>query len=334
MRSPPPLRVTLVLLLAAWPLSAGGQEPPPPALAGPVDSALTAKLDREAAKRSAKEAERIRKEAEESAPARVVVAPLPRAHRLTMNVVAFRYGTVINQANYRLTLPRGATRATVITDPAALAHEDNQNIGTGVAELVKAELTSGQSFRILDRLPVGDAPENLALSERAEPLDSAPLPRRKTPRPQLTVTGSITRFGGEDRTIGGGGLLKKALGGIGLSRKRTVVELTAQVLDAATGEVLLSITGFGVSRKGGGLVAVGGTKDGVVGIGTGKTNVTSEAIGEATRLAAQDLAAKITNARDELLGALADTVPVDGPTTPKALPRGDWARFFQALAIL
>ena len=264
MRSPR-TQLALVLLLAARPLSAWSQEPP----------------------QSAKEAERTRKEVEEGPPTTIVVAPLPRSQRPAMSVQAFRYGTVVNQANYNVRLPRGSTRATVISDPAALASEDNQNIGVGVAELVKAELTAGQSFRILEPLPAGDAPEAL--------------------RSRLIVTGSITRFGGEDHTIGGGGILKKVLGGIGASKKRTVVGLTAQVLDAATGEVLLSVTGFGMSRKGGGLIVVGGTKDGIAGAGTATTNVTAEAIGEATRLAAQDLAAKITNARDSLLSALKET---------------------------
>lgn len=130
----------------------------------------------------------------------------------------------------------------------------------------------------------------------------------------MIVTGAITRFGGEDRTIGGAGILKKALGGIGISRRRTIVELTAHVLDAVTGEVLLSLTGFGMSRKGGGLVAVGRTKDGVVAGGTAATNVTAEAIGEATRLAAQDLAAKITNSRDVLLSAVKESQRPEGPT--------------------
>jgi hypothetical protein len=276
MRSPT-TRLALVLLLASRPLSAWCQEPPPPRI-------------------SAKEAKQVRKEAEEGPPTTVVVAPLPRAQRPAMSVQAFRYGTVVNQANYNVRLPRGSTRPTVITDPGALASEDNQNISVGVAELVKAELTAGQSFRILEPRSAGDPPEAL--------------------RSRLIVTGSITRFGGEDHTIGGGGIFKKALGGIGLSKKRTVVGLTAQVLDAATGEVLLSVTGFGMSRKGGGLVVLGGTKDGIAGAGTVTTNVTAEAIGEATRLAAQDLAAKITNARDKLLSALKETERPGGPTGP------------------
>ena len=109
--------------------------------------------------------------------------------------------------------------------------------------------------------PAGEAPEGeeLPSSERAGLPESDPARRREAPLARLIVTGAITRFGGEDRTIGGAGILKKALGGIGISRRRTIVELTAHVLDAVTGEVLLSLTGFGMSRKGGGLVAVGGT---------------------------------------------------------------------------
>ena len=269
--------LTTVLLMAGLPVAALGQ-----------DTAQATAEARDSAKQAAKDAERARKEAEEGPPATVTVAPLPRAGRPMLNVQAFRYGTVTNQANYEVNLPRGS-RATVITDPGALAHEDNQNIGAGVAEMVKAELVKGESFRVLE----------------------GPMPTGRL------VTGSITRFGGEDRVIGGAGLFKKLLGGIGLSKKRTVVELTAQVLDAATGEILLSITGFGMSRKGGGLVVIGGGKDGIAGGGAATTNFAATAIGEATRLAAQDLAAKITNARDGLIAVLKASARPEGAVVPQ-----------------
>ncbi len=299
--------LTAVLLLTTRSLSAGSQP------SRPADSVSAAKQAREAAKRSGKEAERVRKEAEEGPPTTVIVAPLPRADRPTMNVLDFRYATVTNQDNYQVKLPKGSKRTTVINDPSGMAHEDNLNIGAGIADLVKSELTTGQSFRILERPLPGDP---ISAVEPTEPLDSMVVRPVEGLRARLILTGSITRFGGEDQVIAGAGLLKKALGGVGVARKRTVVELTAKVLDAATGEVLLSITGFGMSRKGGGLVAVGGTEDGVVGGGSARTNVTAEAIGEASRLAAQDLAAKITNARDLLLSALKESQRPDAPTVP------------------
>lgn len=129
MRSPATL-FALVLLVASRPLPVGGQESPQSsAPTGPADSARAAKGNREAAKRAAKEAERVRKDAEDGPPTTVTVAPLPRGQRPTLSVLAFRYLTVTNQANYGVRLPRGVTHGTVITDPEFLAHEDNQNLG-------------------------------------------------------------------------------------------------------------------------------------------------------------------------------------------------------------
>jgi hypothetical protein len=317
MRSPATL-LTLVLLLASRPLSISGQETPPPRPQTPADSARVAKADRKAAERAAeraaedasqaaKDAERARKEAEEAPPATVTVASLPRSERPTMSVLAFRYGTVTNTANYGVKLPRGVNVGTVVIDPVALAHEDNQTIGVGIAEMLKAELTSGESFRIIEPRPLGEAGvEDLPRREPVDPQDSVAVRRRESLRTRLLLTGAVTRYGSQDKVMAVPFLSKKYLAGAGYASKRTIVELTAQVQDASTGEVLLSVTGFGMSHKGGGVVAAGGNKNGIAGFATG-TSAAAVAIGEATRLAVQDLAAKMTNARAVLLSALKES---------------------------
>jgi curli biogenesis system outer membrane secretion channel CsgG len=268
-------------------------------------AARQSKQEREAAKQAAKEAERLRKEEEDAPPATVRVPPLPRGQRPTMSVLDFDYQTVVKQGDYDARSLQALASALRSADPNALVHEDNRNIGAGLASLVKAELLKGQSFRLMERQRLDAAldEQDLAAGDRADPRASQVARVRRVQAAQFVLAGAITKFGSDDKTIGGAGIVRGPIGALGLSKKKTIVEITAQVLDASTGEIILSVVGRGVSRKGGGLV-VGGVVSGVAGVGGSvNTNIKETAIGEAMQLAAQDLAAKITNMRDEVLDA-------------------------------
>jgi curli biogenesis system outer membrane secretion channel CsgG len=286
------------------------------------DSAKKAdKQAREVLKQAAKARDQARKDAEDAPPASITVAPLPRSKRPSLSVLDFDYQTVVKQGNYDANSLAALAAALHGSDPNALAHEDNKSIGAGLASLVKAELFKGESFRIMERQKLGSAlaEQDLAAGPRADPRAPKVARTRKVQAAQFILTGSITKFGSDDKVIGGGGLLKGALGGIGLSKKKTIVEITAQILDASTGEVILSLVGHGVSRKGGGLV-IGGGAGGIGGVGgSANTNVKESAIGEAMQLAAEDLAAKVTNDRDELIQA-AEEVASDEVAATAAEP--------------
>ena len=70
---------------------------------------LASQSAKDSAKQAGKEAERARKAAEEG-PTIVTVGPLTYADRPTLSVMAFRYGTVTNQANYEAKVPKGSVR--------------------------------------------------------------------------------------------------------------------------------------------------------------------------------------------------------------------------------
>jgi curli biogenesis system outer membrane secretion channel CsgG len=228
-----------------------------------------------------------------------------------MSILDFDYQTVIKQGNYNTASLTAIASAIRGGDPNALAHEDNQNIGAGLASLVKAEIFKGESFRILERQKLNAAlsEQELAAGNRADPRAAQVARMQKVQAARFILTGAITKFGSDDKSIGGGGLLRGALGALALSKKKTIVEITAQVLDASTGEVLLSVVGHGISRKGGGLIVGGATAGGGAVGGSANTNVKESAIGEAMQLAAQDLAAKVVNARDVLLEVAAESGP-------------------------
>ena len=114
------------------------------------------------------------------------------------------------------------------------------------------------------------------------------------------IAGSITKFGGEEKSYGGGGLIGGKLGGLGLKKAKTEVALTARVIDATTGEILISAKGEGLSKKGGGLTVGGGGRGGGAGFSMSSSDYKASAIGEAQELACNDLVVKLLAKADRL----------------------------------
>jgi len=83
------------------------------------------------------------------------------------------------------------------------------------------------------------------------------------------------------------------MGLLSYKQHKTEVTLTARVVNAATGEIVASMTGEGISRKGGGLRVAGIGSGGGGGADISSSNFKSTAIGEATERAVSSLAEKI-----------------------------------------
>jgi curli biogenesis system outer membrane secretion channel CsgG len=114
------------------------------------------------------------------------------------------------------------------------------------------------------------------------------------------IAGSITKFGGEEKNYGGGVLGRAKLGGLGLKKAKTEVSVTARMIDATTGEILMSTKGEGISKKGGGLKvgALGG--GGGAGFSMSSSDYKASAIGEAQEMATQALVAAIVAKKERL----------------------------------
>ncbi len=87
------------------------------------------------------------------------------------------------------------------------------------------------------------------------------------------------------------------MGALGFKRPKTQVALTARIVDAATGEVVASVTGAGTSTKGGSILiaGVGGGVGG--GVAIGSSEFRASALGEATQRAIDALAGAIAAKR-------------------------------------
>jgi curli biogenesis system outer membrane secretion channel CsgG len=176
------------------------------------------------------------------------------------------------------------------------------DIGKGMADQVVDALLEDGSFRVIERKKLDTvlAEQDFAQSDRADPSAAKLSKLGKVLGVRYIIAGSITKFGGEEKNYGGGGLIGGKLGGLGLKKAKTEVSLTARMIDTTTGEILLSAKGEGISKKGGGLKvgALGG--GGGAGFSMSSSDYKASAIGEAQEAATIDLIAKIIAKKDRL----------------------------------
>jgi hypothetical protein len=118
--------------------------------------------------------------------------------------------------------------------------------------------------------------------------------------------------------VGGGGygLGRFGLGGVGTSKAKAVVGVSARMINTSTGEILVAVTGTGEStRSSTSLLGAGGgwTGGGGGGLDMGSSNFSNTILGEAVHKAVDDTGAqldasvdKIPTAKMEISGLVAD----------------------------
>lgn len=147
---------------------------------------------------------------------------------------------------------------------------DPSQLGIGIADMLIEKLLATGQFRLLERKP-----------------------RESTPGAHFIVSGSVTRFGFEERNVGGFAANFVTMGIVSVKQHKTDVVLTARIINAATGEIVASMTSEGLSGKGGGVRVFGMGSNGAGGGDLGTSNFRSTAIGQATERAVAHLAEKI-----------------------------------------
>ena len=121
------------------------------------------------------------------------------------------------------------------------------------------------------------------------------------------IIGSITQFGRDDQhtNIGGGGygLGKFGLGGVGTSKSKAVVAISARVINTSTAEIMAAVTGKGESSRGStSLIGAGGGGGGGGGGGLdmGSSNFANTILGEAVRGAVDSTAEQLNAASSKV----------------------------------
>ena len=178
----------------------------------------------------------------------------------------------------------------------------NQDIGKGVADLLVEKLVKSGQYRVIERKAIDKilAEQNFSNSDRADSTTAAKIGRLMGA--DAIVMGSITQFGRDDKktnvggSVLGGRMSKYGLGGVGASKAKAVVGLSARLVSVNTGEILAVANGVGEStRSGTSLVGSGG---GAGAAAAGLVDMTSSnfadtVLGEAVNAATAKLATEL-----------------------------------------
>lgn len=193
-----------------------------------------------------------------------------QTERPAITVMGFESGTVSAQVQDR----QGFLSILSAMSGTRREQYDPGQLGVGIADMLIEKLLETGQFKLVERKT-----------------DGTPSGAR------YLVTGSVTKFGFEERNFGGAFANIATFGLLAYKQHKTEVKLTARVIDATTGEIIASVSGVGASSKGGGLriAGVGGSAAG--GVDVSSSNFRSTAIGQATERAVNDLTQKIAAKR-------------------------------------
>lgn len=178
----------------------------------------------------------------------------------------------------------------------------NYDIGKGMSDQVVDELVNDGSFRVIERKKLDTilAEQDFAQSDRADPSAAKLAKVGKVLGVRYIISGSITKFATSDKKYGGGGLIGGKLGGLGLKKAKSEVTVTARMIDATTGEIMISAKGEGVSKKGGGLTVGGFGGGGGAAFSMGSSEYKASALGEAQELACKLLVEQLVARKGRL----------------------------------
>ena len=183
---------------------------------------------------------------------------------------------------------------TVHADVAAIFGSD-QDVGKGITDLLVQKLVQDGTYSVIERSALDKllAEQNFSNSDRADATSAAKI--GKLLGVDCIIIGSITQFGRDDKhtNVGGGGYSgwSHGIGGVGLSKAKAVVGVSARMVNVNTGEILAAVTGKGESeRSGTSLLGGGGNwwSGGGGHLDMGSSNFGNTILGEAVKKAVDD----------------------------------------------
>ncbi len=195
---------------------------------------------------------------------------------------------------------------TVRTAVAGLFGSD-VDVGRGICDLLVKHLVRDGSYTVIERRMLDKilAEQNFSTSDRANPATAAKI--GKILGLDAMIVGSITQFGNETKTtkIGGsgGGFGGFGIGGFGKSKSKAIVTIDARMIDVDTAEILVVADGKGESkRESTSLLGGGGSWHGwgAGGVDFGSSDFQETILGEAIKLAVEQLSAGVIAGKDKL----------------------------------
>jgi curli biogenesis system outer membrane secretion channel CsgG len=196
--------------------------------------------------------------------------------------------------------------ATVSSGVAAILGT-NVDIGKGVTDLLVTYLVKDANYSVIERKALDAilAEQNFSNSARADSTSAAKI--GKLLGVDAIIVGSITQFGNDTKSTGigggGGGFGGFGLGGVGRKSTSAIVGLTARIVNIDTAEILAVAEGMGESKRTSTSLTGGGGNwrgFGAGGVNFGSSDFQNTIIGEAVKLAVEDMSASIINERGKV----------------------------------
>jgi curli biogenesis system outer membrane secretion channel CsgG len=184
----------------------------------------------------------------------------------------------------------------------------DQDVGKGISDMLVEKLVNGGQYSVIERNALDKIlkEQNFSNSDRADPTSAAKI--GAILGVDGIIIGSITQFGRDDQhtNVGGGGygLGKFGLGGVGTSKSKAVVAISARIINTSTAEIMAAVTGKGESTRsdtkllggGGGWSGGGGG-----GLDMGSSNFANTILGEAVRGAVDSTAEQLNSASGKVM---------------------------------
>ena len=195
---------------------------------------------------------------------------------------------------------------TVHSNVAAIFGTD-QDIGKGITDLLVQKLVQDGKYSVIERSALDKilSEQNFSNSDRADASSAAKI--GKILGVDAIIIGSITQFGRDDKhtNVGGGGYSgwTHGIGGVGVSKSKAVVGVSARLINVNTGEILIAVTGMGESERGDTKLLGGGGSGwsgGGGGLDMGSSNFANTILGEATRKAVDDTGSQLDASADKI----------------------------------
>ena len=214
-------------------------------------------------------------------------APQPQGPKRLVAVMNFDYGTV----------------RTVV----ASIFGTDQDVGKGITDLMVQKLVQDGKYRVIERAALDKiiSEQNFNNSDRADPTSASKIGRILGV--DTIILGSITKFGRDDKQVGGVGGGRSGwtgmIAGAGKKESKAVVAITARLVNTTTGEILASVTGNGESARSGMFLGGGGGNGSGGGGGAfdmSSSNFAQTILGEAVNKAVTDCATQLDNAAGTL----------------------------------
>ena len=180
----------------------------------------------------------------------------------------------------------------------------NYDVGKGIVSLLTTKLVNDGTYSVVDRQMLESIlkEQNLSVSDRADPATACKI--GKILSVDAIITGTVTQFGYETKTMSTSGLptgyipgipyvggIGGMLGGFKSSKSKVKVAVDAKIIDINTSEILAAVHGSGESKR---------SSTGALGIDMDSSDFASSIAGEATLQSVEEMGGQLIAAANKI----------------------------------